>query len=1003
MARSESGNVPRRDTSKPAPSAAWTTTRCHRLTRPLTSKLQALRQLLQSPSVTVPTNAPKETKRDPNESPYIPGPRKPGRRSASERALFFEDSRPFRTDRSCRTYSSASSHPQVVVQVPPLQSVYGQPFPASAIDWDAAAPGGGARAPPRPRAQPSKELDPSHPQILLSSLKPHVHPSLFHMYTGIYTALETILTSTSVSDTRELAPLRILAARRIAQCILATEEEIGSDDVWYDTAGEVGAGGEYLREIVRWHAVELVREAVVANLMPSQQKSGIGLSGVLVGLCRHLHADAEAESLLKTMMELYPLSENITNPALVTLLKFWKVPGEGVFRVLKEAVVTEGSPTALSNPSVNKVLKLAVDQVERCEAAKGFVVKALESGFGIWGNGYANAEGKRRKEAARRKGSRRSGKPGDEVIRKPRHGKPLLFRVGERAEEMALFLVEKLVVAAQCPQNTQAKAIINDLTNGFLLQDEEMRAATEDEWTEWFPIAGKVAVLLQSLGHSTEEDVAIAKEVVHCLDDVRGHLGKCGLKSLGEFVASCYGNLYTPSGKSITGEDELKDLVQRLITYASTGSFPPTSSSTPTASTKNPITPHKPNLRLVTFTPGKAFSNPQLEKERYYITQLALNVAIGFSILNCAKRDEKWNKWVRRVEHQVIGLKVRTPQKTVAAANAERKGWRWEEGIDEWVSVGGTPGGALKKKMRTRLVSKKVEIPVCKDRKRTWRNDYARFSDHLGSEGVADFDDSGSDMISPSDSDSDSIVITNPRRRHQDATLSSEDPDTSFSRIFDDDHDTPSSASDLEGEDSDYEDKPADYYIPTPARPPASVRRSPRTASRIKRSLNAFSIVMPERSSPLRFSLGGPIGSSPLPSSPPPVPGESDAEDVVGDEDEEAVLLRTRPRIGMRKREFVEISRDGREEEEEEEDELSVTGSFHELSSNIRAVRRGAGGLAGKRRSERMLRREDRFSEDAGMLVGKRKRRRRSRGSRRSGGMLRQEPGEELSEDELAL
>ncbi|KAF8251884.1 hypothetical protein K440DRAFT_612233 [Wilcoxina mikolae CBS 423.85] len=1003
MAAPEIGDATRRDnnpSNKPVAAATmtWTTARCHRLIRPLTSKFVALKTLLILPSVTTTANLPKETKRDPDELPYNPSQaktatRRPARRSASDREMFFNESRPGRADRVRRTYSAnptRSTTPQVLVPTIPNPSVYDLPFPAAAVDWD--HPGIATASGPnqaRTKTQISKELDPSHPQSLLQSLKSTVHPSVFHMYTGIYSALETVLIATTwTSSPCEPAPLKILAARRIAQCILATEDEIKSDDVWYDTANEVGVGGEYLREIVRWHAIEIIRDAICSNIMPSQQKNGVGLPSALVGLCKHLGADAEAESLLKTMIELYPLSESTSNPSLVALMNSWRTSKAGMFRILADTLVVEGSPIPLGNPTVNKVLKSAMDNIEKCDAASKLVVKALETGFGIWGNGYIAAASKERKERARRKGNRRPGKIDD--VPKFRSGKSIPIRVVERAEEMALLLTEKLVVAAQIPRNAQAIEIIKHLTHGFLVQDEAMRAVTEDEWTEWYPIAGKVTILLQRLGHDSEDDIAIVKELVRCLDDVRETIGKDGLKSLGEFVASCYESLYTTTGKSITGEDEMKALVNRLVSYASNGCFPPHAGSVVTsAPAKTPETPLKPSFKVVTFTPGKKPIDPQLEKERYYITQLALNVAIGFSTLKCTKHNDKWNRWVGTIEHQIIGMKIRTPVKTVAVCEGsskesgdgtnERKGWRWEEGLDEWIAVGGTPGGALREKIRVPRL-KKVEILMNVDRKRTWRKDYQTFSDRLNSESTIDEDAGycsyGSERAtSPAeDNEEDNVhkssrIDSPPSPISQNTNSDSEDPDTSFSRLFD--NEPESSASEVD----DNDDNDGEYYVPTPARPPASVRRSPRKTERIKRSLQAFSVVLPmsspmfskqRRSDMNRFTLTELTGSS-SPSPSPPLVSEEEEDDeyqVIPEpsglrhprnwgyveiecdpspslsaiNDEKSKVLPSFSRNSKRRKDREDSLYE--EEEELSEDELSVVNSSYSVSRRTSPERR---------------------------------------------------------------
>ncbi|KAA8905760.1 hypothetical protein FN846DRAFT_950044 [Sphaerosporella brunnea] len=889
----------------------WTTARCHRLIRPLSAKLQSLKCLLQSPSLSAPIDSPippKETKETSDEAAYHPSQEKGRLRrttSANGRSLFYGQNRPRDRPRQIYSSSSSSTAPQVVVTMSPSMttSVYDLPFPSATVNYGGTGNAAAAESVgTRPKANHSKEqLDPSHPQVLLQSIRPNMTHELHQIYKGIYSALENVLVSTiPPSIPGEAVSLKVLAARKIAHCILATNEELGSDDVWYDTASDIGLGGEYLREIVRWHAIELVREAICLNILPSRQKSGLGLPGILVGLCKHLCAEAEAESLLKTMFELYPLSEHANNPALVALFSFWRSQKSQLCRLLPDVLVEEGSPVALGNASVNEALRAAVNRVENCQASKDLVSKALEAAFGIWGNSYIAAAAKQRKELARRKGGRRrSEKIDDEPghARKPSNGN-LPFHIRARAETMALNLTEKLVVAARSPHNSAALEIVEDLARGFLVQHEATRTSTEDKWTTSYPVAGKVMVLLQILGRDPEQDIVIINELVRCLDDLRDEMGKEGFKSLGKFVASCYENLYTSNGKSISEGDEMKTLISRLILYASTESLSGHVDHADTVSAMEPKTPLKRNHRVVTFTPGRVPTDSQRERKRYFLTQLALNVAIGFSTLDCAKKNEEWNTWLRKVEYQIIGMKVWTPVKPKAANNnskegpKERKGWRWEEGIDEWVQVGGTPGGALKKQARkiTRSSTStppatlfRVEIPVNKLFK---RDEHEVFSDAI-------IDDDEVSVISPEDSEdgmdedfttdevpTDTITVAEDSEEEDmpspPSISDSEDPDTSYSRIFE---------GGPESSESDYEDDAKDeYYAPTPARPPSSVRRSPRKTELIKRSLHAFSVMIPSSSpmisKPTRsaFNVNNPTAYSSPPASPRSVNTDTDEE-----------------------------------------------------------------------------------------------------------------------------
>jgi hypothetical protein len=776
---SEHAKTARNKPAQKATEAEWTIRRRYLLVRPLTSKLQSLEILLQRPSLatTILPEVPKRQKQSLDESDYGIKPQ-PRSGNAHGRSHFFGEGRP--GDKIRRTYS-ANSTSEVVVS-PIITS----------------------------------PKDQSHPKALLELIRTTVKPEVYQLYCGIYTSFKEILVTTkAVTAAQGLPPLKVIAARRVAQCIISSEEFGESGDIWYEHASEVGRDGEYCSNILRWEAIEQIRKTICSNLLPSQQRNGLGLPAVLVGLCRGLNANAEAESLLRTMMELFPLTEDPRNPALVTLFSFWTDKKDEMFRLLAETLVEEGRPTSLTNPSVNEGLKLAVQCLESSELAQKLITRALETAFGVWGERYIAAAAKQRQQSAKRKGARRSDKTEGRLrkelddLRKSRdRQRPIPRHIVQRAENVALELTQKLVVAAHSSPNTAAMSILDNLTHGFLVQDEAMRTITEEEWKEWYPIAAKVVILLQSLGRDSEHDISITGELVRCLEEIWNEVGNVGLQSLGEFVAICYENLYTKTGRSITEKDEVKALVDRLISYASTGSFSIDSDNASTIDAQAPKTPRRHSSKIVTFTPGKVPADPQHERERYFITQLALHVASGFSKLRCAMDKAGWNQWWKKVEFKIMGMKVRTPAKPKAVGGDEektpkqRKGWRWEEGIDEWVEVGGTPGGPSKEKKVTQVIEA-VEIPIRMDWEPTWRDDYKIFSDRSAKHGTTT---TTTDKVS------------------------------------------------ADGE----------YYAPTPARVPSSVHRSPRKTQRLKQSLRAFAVMLPSRreSSREASAHGESIGSS---------------------------------------------------------------------------------------------------------------------------------------------
>ncbi|KAI5816769.1 hypothetical protein BZA77DRAFT_311866 [Pyronema omphalodes] len=936
---SKTGEGPRRASTSSnkattTQSQIWTTTRCHRLIRPLTSKLTALKSLQLVPSVIATANAPDKPKdkKDPAELAY--DPKHDEKRTSRRSGKSFDSFGGYRRDqmnRASRTYgrSTARQNSGSQVAVPVVTNLMPNDTTTAEEGLQDTTEG------PSKKGQAKKDLDPTHPEAMLQALKPSTHPELYHLYTGIYAAFEIILTTTKWDHPKGPEPMKVLAARRVAQCILATMEETEFDDVWYDAAADIGAQGEYLREIVRWQAIEIVREAIYSNQLPSQQKTGLGLPGVLIGLCKFQGAHAEAESLLRTMVELYPLSENTSNPSLVSLMTSWRTSRESMFRIAKDMIIQEGSPVSLGNTTFNNVLRIAMENIERCHASANLVSRALEVGFGVWGHSYVTTAANARKESSRRKGGRRSEikHPKDSIA--PKTGKIIPRRIGERAEEICLHLTQRLVAECQISRNTNAISLIRFLARGFLVQDEAMRTSTEEEWETWYPLAAKVTILLQDLGRDQEQDPEIVKELTRCLYDLCESIGKQGLQSLGEFIASCYESLYTSIGKSVTGNDELKSLVSCLLAFVATGAFPvlhsvdtPDSTASPTKPGTVPKTPLKPAVRMVTFTPNKRLDEAA-EKERYYMSQLALHIALGSSALKFTKNNEKWYRWIRHIEYQIIGMKVRTPARPEAAA---RKGWRWEEGLDEWVEVGGTPV----EKKRTQMALNKVEISIDKNRKRTWRNEYQIFSSYdersedvedtnttsdeeqdQESAGVMDEVDEGEDTVVEEDqdtvveedSDGDIVMPSSPppiaiTKNNSAAFLDSdEDEETKSTTKYLKKgfyHSTPGKRrltvpntddDESQSDEADYSNPPK-YYMPTPAKPPRSARRSPRSTQLIKNSLRAFSVV-PGTSSPARSSpfmqrskafnraASGLRMSSPLPK------GDSEEEDDDEEEDKD--------------------------------------------------------------------------------------------------------------------
>lgn len=570
----------------------------------------------------------------------------------------------------------------------------------------------------------------------LESLRPHVDPTIFAIYVGIYTSFEAIIVST-VDSTPSRGPssLRSLAARKLAHCILATESETAGDDVWYDTAADIGVGGEYLREIVRWHAVEVIRDAFVEGLMPvTSEHDKLGLVGVLVGLCRMRQAEAEAESLLQTMLELQPFGATLTT-ATNTLLAHWLRTPRALYRIFAKNMPAM-DPVAMGNSTLHRVIEQASTQVAKCEEARTLVKVALENVFGVWGANHSLVANEARKLEARRKGNHRNGRrvmeSAQAIQRRPRS---VSMRIVLKAEERTLTMIEYLVLKSLSTDDQNTVGLIDHIVRGFLIQDDDTKAYIEGLWEEYWPVAGKVTLLLRMFGCNLEDDTEIIREMVHCIEDVRSTLGKDGVRSLATFVASCYGKLYWSSGNPKTPRDEVKHLVDLLIASISPSGQVSTRSSTTNAKTLQ--TP-KPKRNVVAFTPYRSSdTNTEDSAERYYISQFALNVANEFVSLDLAKKNDGWIKWAERVERAVVGLKVRPPKPKRAdcpftSAKKERKGWRWEEGIDAWVAIGGTPGAKLKKERGHfgRGLFAAFAVEVQEERNENWKSEYEVFDEN---------------------------------------------------------------------------------------------------------------------------------------------------------------------------------------------------------------------------------------------------------------------------------
>lgn len=859
--------------SKAAP---WTTTRCHRLLRPLTAKLQALRNIIQNnPSATSANAARPKPKRDLTDPDHDPdalfveiAEKAAGGRGAGSSGMRIR-TKPQRTygggNASGARSNGGSSTPALgttattsSLGINDYLSIWG----------DNTAP----TAPPHPNPpkKPNRALphDPYNPLILLHSFRPILHPSIFSVYLGIYTSLESVLFSTNCPPSGpQVPPLRTLAARKIAHCILATSCEIESDDIWYDAAAELGSSGEYLREVVRWHAIELVRDATAEGLMDGRD-GGLGMAGVLVGLCRNTGADQEAQSLLQTLFDLHPVISSSDSPAIQALTMFFSETPEVMYRFLtKNFPATSLNPSWLGSTDIHAFLLLASAEIDDNPGIETLASRALEAAFGLWGEEHLLVLSGQRQCTARQRAPRRDAKSlldtipdDDETSRKP-PASAMPWRIGLKAETIVLKMVKSLLLLSLQNHSSKATLVLRSLVRGFLAQSAAIKTTTEDVWGPRYPVAAKVAILLHGLGTGAEDDLRIFDETARCLEDICGSGGSDGMKSLASFIANCYIPLYRRASK----HDEVQVLAARMISL--------TADPTNVAPRTVPVTPRVSAGRMmVTFTPGKPAMAPAQElreTKRYLLAQLALQIAVGFSLKGKVKSDAAWIEWLRQFERKVIGLKIQTPgrvkailrQQEVGGEDVEaggevkkrsrdktkRKGWRYEEGLDLWVAVGATPGRERPQKARGVFIAC-VEVTIDEDY--DWRAEYEALD--TADEIMVDVDVIDSEPESEA-----SEYIANRRVTP-----------------------TPTFHSSTSDDDDDDDDDDDEFYSNIRISPPRTLRRSPRNTAKIRKSLASFAVIM---SSPVLTRLRTPalkgsglrkpfdlftIGSSPMNSSP---------------------------------------------------------------------------------------------------------------------------------------
>ncbi|KAG0131531.1 hypothetical protein HOY82DRAFT_337272 [Tuber indicum] len=581
---------------------------------------------------------------------------------------------------------------------------------------------------------------------------------------AVYSALDKFLFATSPPH-KELAipTLASMASRQVAYCILAVGDD-GMD--WYDYAKGYGRSGEYLREVARWHGIELLKDALAVRAMDPVDGGGAGAIGSCIGLCRKHGAEREAEALLETLLFFNPVFYTAkTNPAFETMRSYFSispggfVPPSSVYRILKAFTPpVYKNPSWISSKEIQAILIIATKDIEIVPRADEMVIGLLESAFGLQGSYKTDEES-----------------PHEHINLRP------MPRIGRRkGEETIAGVIRALIGATFQWAESNARGALIRLVKGYLSQDQASKALAQDVWgTEW---PGLVTSKIMAMAHvqrwSCEEasctDYCLETgcfkeslrecrdEIALCLEQLTDALhGNDGFLLVAEYVRECY----IPDTPSTTKEEHAKEfarinsLTGRLLASISRAS------SSEYASMNVPKTPKTSAPKVIIFTPGKLLTpeDKKWEKRRYLIGQLVLRIATQYQESVVSFKHE-WVKWATNIEKKVLRLKIETPLETtvlkedhgaqgVSSKQKLRKGWRYEEGLGEWVSTGQTPG-------RKEIIPRRAgfEVAIYNREGGNWRQKYPKFSsDHSAKLEISDSeDDSDGASLDSEDGGSDS-------------------------------------------------------------------------------------------------------------------------------------------------------------------------------------------------------------------------------------------------------
>ncbi|RYP16608.1 hypothetical protein DL767_010157 [Monosporascus sp. MG133] len=316
------------------PSQPWTTTRCHRLLRPLISRIASLRR-------DIAVSLPKQPL-DHGEGPDRAGakrkssecgwllPRKKVHRTYSQKRSRFPAEELSRTNgkpanlktvKCLRQGATVTLHGEIVVPTPLLRRARGQIVSSPAQEPNVfdehkqAAQNASQTKDARTRRRSTllqKQLDER-----LAAMKPQMSPDRYSDYEAIYRSLETLLTATNDRSRENRGPRSFLdmCLRKVPQYITELEaweryeaerkgtfsalENINTSMQIYNELESLGAaqGWRHLRVVVRADGLRAVKEAVSEGLFDD------AFLELLIDLCMAAGAPDEAEELVEAMVQ----------------------------------------------------------------------------------------------------------------------------------------------------------------------------------------------------------------------------------------------------------------------------------------------------------------------------------------------------------------------------------------------------------------------------------------------------------------------------------------------------------------------------------------------------------------------------------------------------------------------------------------------------------------------------------------------------------------------------